>query len=675
MAAGLSCYKSNEGRVQALAEEIRRQSPGVRIVCGGPQATFADAALLRNCGAIDVCVRAYGEFTACELTEWMAGQRSLDSIAGITFRRNGEPMRTPDRRLPENLDVFPDPYLDGILPAEAASEVGVVTSRGCRFKCAFCGGIQRGAVAFHSAERVISVVRLLDGQVEGTRGPHLITVGDDNLGFDKSRLHALLERMAGENFRNLHFYAQMRTESLREETFPLLRKAGFTQICFGLESAVPRVLAAMRKVRAAGFEEDGFQKERDFLERIAWGVTMAGRVGLHTSVSIVLGFPGETEAEARQTLAFVDRLGCDGYSHNFFLPCPGSPAAALPPASDYVHRLPVLKHAENYDQLAHSTLRWVLRLLSDNWDQATVVGLLPEVPEPGWARLRAQLPLCSHVWTLDPGRGLNQVAFPFAPIPVTDRVECRLVGDASPAAFSDNLPAVHLRRLSEFPWPEVPEPVRQRWNTLLICIDERKDVAALQCLAEADRVWLLPAATAGALPCVRDACRWGSGPCPALSGKRWLANEHGHLLPCFAAEAGDYAALAEEVAERRGCGACPASDFCSRCLYPDPLTATEYCSLRRRTPRICAFVEGLTAARELMLRQRLRVPLLTCRIHSLQHVGEGTLDWDGRQVHLSSCLLVTNDGDGKAFLCSRRADLLIELDVEQARILQTLVHS
>ena len=540
VAVGLTYYKSNEQLVHSLATEIKRQSNCVRIICGGPQATFCDAAILRQSSAVDVCVRSYGEFTALELTEWLGRRRSLDSIAGITFRRSNKLVRTPDRRLSGSLDILPDPYLEGSLSAELAPELGLVTSRGCRFNCAFCGGLERGTVRFHSAERVLSVLRFLDGRLESGGSPFLITIGDDNLGFDRRRLHSLLEKMASERFRNIRFYAQMRTESLREDTFPLLRRAGFAKICFGLESGVPRVLAAMGKVRAASYDADAFRKEYDFLGRIAWCVAAARDAGLHTKVSIILGFPGETEEEARRTLAFVERLGCDEYSHNFFAPCAGSIAASLPSAGGYVHRLPVLSHADNYHGRMASEMGGVLRLLSDNWHSSSVVGVPPHLPAAAWSRLRSELPLCAQAWTLD-GSGFRHLAPHSVHLTLTEAVDCQLVAGPDSAAPCENAPTVHVWPLSRIEWPKVPGRVRGPWDSLLISIEGREDVEALERLAgEWPRTytWQIPPAIGTALTCIQDACRWGSADCPAASGRRWLAGEHGNLRPCCKAPAG-----------------------------------------------------------------------------------------------------------------------------------------
>jgi len=60
---------------------------------------------------------------------------------------------------------------------------------------------------------------------------------------------------------------------------------------------------------------------------------------MNLTTDIIVGFPGETEAEWQQTLAFVEEIGF-GHLHIFaYSPRPGTKAAALPdPVSRQVKR-------------------------------------------------------------------------------------------------------------------------------------------------------------------------------------------------------------------------------------------------------------------------------------------------------------------------------------------------
>jgi hypothetical protein len=108
-----------------------------------------------------------------------------------------------------------------------------------------------------------------------------------------------------------------------------MRRSGFVGIAFGLESAVPRVLRTIGKVRAPDAAADpAFSEERDYLDRFRQSVTDAQQCGLDVSISVIGGLPGETADDFRTTLAFVQSLKVGVYAHNLLDVYPGTPLYA-----------------------------------------------------------------------------------------------------------------------------------------------------------------------------------------------------------------------------------------------------------------------------------------------------------------------------------------------------------
>jgi hypothetical protein len=342
MMVGLSCYDVNYHLVRTLAQQLKRQAPAIPIVVGGPSATFSDQRILRDCDAFDICARSYAEETSHDLVRWRRREMVLQNIPGITFRSSGQIVRNADRPMPARpahlplfpvkapsnqsafidtggaLDAFPDPYVGGFIPPERVSDVGLITSRGCTFACTFCNfsAMSGRSFATHSLEHQLRVFDFLESKLMGP-GRTLVTINDDNFSLQGKRFHELLQRMKARRYRKLSFWAEMRTEPMNDESFGLLRDAGFEEVNFGLESGSPRVLAAMKKVRSSGWLNDGYSKECSFLERIAWAVKRSRDNGIRTTVSVILGAPGETAAEGLATLQYVEQLGVDSYAHNF----------------------------------------------------------------------------------------------------------------------------------------------------------------------------------------------------------------------------------------------------------------------------------------------------------------------------------------------------------------------
>ena len=84
-----------------------------------------------------------------------------------------------------------------------------------------------------------------------------------------------------------------------------------------VQSGSDRILAAMNRRHTRG----------DYLDVIAR--LRAARADLAFTSDFIVGFPGETEADFRDTLALVDEVGFAGAYSFIYSPRPGTPAAEM----------------------------------------------------------------------------------------------------------------------------------------------------------------------------------------------------------------------------------------------------------------------------------------------------------------------------------------------------------
>jgi radical SAM superfamily enzyme YgiQ (UPF0313 family) len=221
-------------------------------------------------------------------------------------------------------------------------------------------------VLFQSLEKVMEVFEFLDKSLGKSHGKTLVTINDDNFTMHGKRFHEILERMATLKFEHINFWAEMRVEPLEERSFRMLKSAGFQEINFGLESAVPHVLAAVKKVRSRGWEDDGYIREREYVAKIRWAVAKLREVNIKTCVSVIFGSPKETSIDGLETIKCVADLDVDSYAHNYITVRLGTelaatyeqygiklstvPGRALPlitTAAYDVRSLPILEHDES----------------------------------------------------------------------------------------------------------------------------------------------------------------------------------------------------------------------------------------------------------------------------------------------------------------------------------------
>lgn len=136
----------------AASEKIKSLSPDSITIHGGPDTPKypADAErYMEKYPHVDIIIRGEGEASCAETLDKLRaviGDKSPDlsvlkDVAGITYRYNGEIVRTPDRDRIGNLDLVPSPYLNGLFDAFIGIprlHVTLETNRGCPYGCTFC---------------------------------------------------------------------------------------------------------------------------------------------------------------------------------------------------------------------------------------------------------------------------------------------------------------------------------------------------------------------------------------------------------------------------------------------------------------------------------------------------------------------------------------------------------
>jgi|GEM_PF-1843546 len=327
---GFSCLEFSLYACVIIADSIKNIKPDTTIIFGGPSATLADDLIMNNNRFVDICCRGESEEICYELLLKLRKGEDIDGIAGITFRKNGQIIRTPDRPLlrmgpkGQELDFLPSPFLNHFIPAEIKSsnrmeekkQIILLTARGCTHKCIYCANtaLCRNSIRYHSIERVIDEIKYISERV---LPQWKIMLADDAFTLNIERAKKICRRIIEESLNHLEFSCITRIDKSDNELFELMVKAGFTAITFGLESASPRILNIIKKVRSTPAVNDDYGPELKFLETMKQNVRMAAYYGLNTAVSIIQGLPGETKKEAEETLKFLEQLNVKGYVHNY----------------------------------------------------------------------------------------------------------------------------------------------------------------------------------------------------------------------------------------------------------------------------------------------------------------------------------------------------------------------
>jgi len=147
----------------------------------------------------------------------------LKKVLGINFRRNGQIISTPDRPLIKDVDSLPFPdreMLDieyhnttaGIVVAPKKFS-SFVSSRGCVFKCRFCGcrRLARNLWRSRSVDNILEELHLLSSQ-----GYKQFLFVDDNFTLNPKRVINLCQRLKKEKV-DVEFFAEGRVDNCPQD--------------------------------------------------------------------------------------------------------------------------------------------------------------------------------------------------------------------------------------------------------------------------------------------------------------------------------------------------------------------------------------------------------------------------------------------------------------------------
>ncbi len=315
--SSLTGYQIKDGlKIAALARKLK---PDLPIVWGGyhpsllPEQTVAHP-------LVDYVVRGQGELTFQELLAYFRGEGNLESINGLTYKKDGRPVSNPGRP-PVDLDNFPPvPY--SLVEAEryfcdddlSARTMSFISSLGCPHECAFCCEL----AMFNRRWKGLSAERILDDVEKLVETYHLkgIHFVDANFFVNPRRTRKVCEGFIKRNLKIPWAGSGTAFQLSRysPELWELMRESGLNRVFVGVESGSSHTLETINK--AAGVAD--VLKLHELCRQ--YGVKMA--------FSIMVGFPFETAEDVDATMELVQKLNEPSRNYMdpfaFFLPYPGS---------------------------------------------------------------------------------------------------------------------------------------------------------------------------------------------------------------------------------------------------------------------------------------------------------------------------------------------------------------
>ncbi|MEW6295022.1 MAG: radical SAM protein [Candidatus Diapherotrites archaeon] len=265
-------------------KKLKEKFPEKTIIVGGPAINGIEEEVMRNFPQIGVIVRGEGEKTIVELMNAIKQKNSLRKVKGITYGSNGRVISNFTRERTINLDEFPSP-INNSIDLSNYNTFHISSSRGCIFKCVFCGINPQcnNKVTFRSIERVVNEINFVVSEYK----PQLIRMVDDNFALNKKRVIALCREIRKQKI-DANFGCSASVNCMDKRLMEELSGSDFKRIYYGIESASNNVLKRINKPFTIELAEKVIDKSMKYFD--------------DTLVSFVWGFPFESIADFRKTM-------------------------------------------------------------------------------------------------------------------------------------------------------------------------------------------------------------------------------------------------------------------------------------------------------------------------------------------------------------------------------------
>jgi radical SAM superfamily enzyme YgiQ (UPF0313 family) len=304
--------------VKSMARRLKAQSSRIAIIVGGAFATLNADRILPDCPDIDCVGMGEGEEL---LPDYLEHLDAPGSVAGLVWRRGDEVVRNAPRPLIRDLDQFPYPdrttlpidYIES-LPLDVPAVLSldkfctVQTSRGCPFRCTYCGipSLGEGRWRSRSPEHVLGELQQLNDL-----GYRSIYLTDDHFLINRQRINAICGGIIERKLK-FHWGCEGRVDSVGIEQLPIMKRAGCDFLAFGVEAASQKVLDLLNKKQTPA--------------QVEHAVRQAKRHGIaRVHGFFLVGSPGETADDIAESFRFAARLDLDTFGFNRLCVYRGTP--------------------------------------------------------------------------------------------------------------------------------------------------------------------------------------------------------------------------------------------------------------------------------------------------------------------------------------------------------------
>ncbi len=318
---GLGFLTVGYQRALHLIEKLKKELPDVTYCCGGVHPTVKPVETMNEFD-VDFLVVGEGEDTIVEVCEKLERKESLSGVKGVMYRENGKIIDNGRRELIKELDTIPfparhlidmSPYLmpPGIIRGYVTkNQTTIVTSRGCPFRCIYCGShnIFGRKTRRRSVKNVVDEMEFLQKQYD-IKGIYFC---DDTFTLRPEWVREYCEELKRRDLK-LVWACQSRVDQTDEGLLKQMKDTGLVQLDFGVESGSEKILKVLGK---------GGRGDR--MEAVKNSFKLCQKLDIRTLATFIIGNPEETREDIEQTFNVAKEIKADYTAFYFLTPYPGT---------------------------------------------------------------------------------------------------------------------------------------------------------------------------------------------------------------------------------------------------------------------------------------------------------------------------------------------------------------
>lgn len=303
--AGVSCnYISKENPSVTVSELLK--SRNITVFWGGNHATAISESIISKKYPVDYLLKGEGEISVPLFIKALNGECDIESVPGLMDLTGGRVVYGARQANLENLDDLPEPAYD-LLPMDLYSRYGILTSRGCPYKCAYCASttIAGRKLRFRSADSVVKEMLML----EETYGRRNFWFMDDTFTASRRNVDSILDQLesSGKEF----IWSCLSSVAFAEsEMFKRMKENGCQYVSVGVESTHKD----HQKYIGKPIDE----------ESVIDVVRCAREAGLRIYGFFIIGFPGENLTTVDSRYRVIEQACFDDVAVNLLIPLPGT---------------------------------------------------------------------------------------------------------------------------------------------------------------------------------------------------------------------------------------------------------------------------------------------------------------------------------------------------------------